>query len=75
MSVVERAFELAIEGKVRNLPELKTTLRGEGHNGMDIQTHLSGNAIRFQLMELIQKHAPAAAEQHPVTTSARILMS
>ncbi len=60
MSVVERAFEIAREGRVRNLPELKTSLRNEGHPGLDIQTHLSGNAIRFQLMELIQKHSPAA---------------
>jgi hypothetical protein len=60
MSVVERAFEIAREGKVLNLPELKTTLRGEGYNGLDIQAYLSGNAIRFQLMNLIQKHSLAA---------------
>ena len=47
MSVVERAFELAREGKVRNLPELKTTLpRARGHNGMDIQTRILA-ATRF----------------------------
>jgi hypothetical protein len=60
MSIVQRAFELAREGKVRNLPELKLTLRAEGYNGIDVQTHLSGNAIRFQLMELIPKHSPGA---------------
>jgi hypothetical protein len=60
MSIVEQAFDLAREGKVRNLPELKLALREEGYGGIDIQTQLSGNAIRFQLMELIPKHSPGA---------------
>ena len=39
MSVVERAFEIGREGKVLNLPELKSTLMAEGFNGLDVHAY------------------------------------
>ena len=61
MSVVERAFEIARDGKVLNLPELKATLMAEGFKSVDVHAYLNGNSIRFQLMRTIEKHRPLSS--------------
>jgi hypothetical protein len=46
-SVIERAFELAREGKISTLEDLERTLSREGYH--DARAQLSSPALRLQL--------------------------
>lgn len=55
-STVERAFELARSGSVRDVEELIRTVRNEGYEG--VSSHLAGREIRRQLRALIHLSTP-----------------
>ncbi len=51
-STIERAFEIAREGKAGRLEEIARQLMREGYS--DVHGHLDGSTIRSQLMQLVQ---------------------
>jgi hypothetical protein len=51
-SVVERAFQLARDGKCHNMDELRATLKAERYESID--NHLAGPSIRRQLQVLLK---------------------
>ena len=58
-STIERAFEIAREGKALRLEEIARQLQREGY--ADVHGHLDGATIRAQLMQAVQ-----AARARPV---------
>ncbi|WP_445191711.1 hypothetical protein ACT009_14195 [Sphingomonas sp. Tas61C01] len=60
-STIERAFEIAREGKALRLEEIARQLQREGY--ADVHGHLDGAKIRAQLMSLVQ-----AARAKPVVS-------
>lgn len=55
-STIERAFELARSGSVRDVEELIRIVTKEGYEG--VPSHLAGREIRRQLRALIQARTP-----------------
>lgn len=51
-STIERAFEIAREGKAGRLEEIARQLLREGYS--DVHGHLDGATIRSQLMQIVQ---------------------
>lgn len=51
-STIERAFEIAREGKAGRLEEIARQLLREGY--ADVHGHLDGATIRSQLMQIVQ---------------------
>lgn len=52
-SVVERAFELARDGKCQNMREIKTTLKKEQFS--NVTDYLSGPSIKRQISMVIRQ--------------------
>lgn len=53
MTIIERAFQLAREGRCRSVTDIKRTLKAERFDGVD--AHLSGSSIAQQLKTAMQK--------------------
>ena len=51
VTTIERAFQLASDGKHRTLEDIRTTLRREGYE--DVHGHTTGGTITRQLKEKI----------------------
>lgn len=58
-STIERAFEIAREGKAARLEEIARQLLREGYS--DVHGHLDGATIRSQLMQLVQASRTATS--------------
>ena len=52
--IVQRAFELAREGKCQNIRHLEVALIKEGFD--EVRMHLSGVFIRKQIYAIMKKH-------------------
>ena len=55
LSTVERAYQLAREGKCRSVDDIRTALTREGHDA--VQAHLSGQSIKRDLTRLCKEAA------------------
>lgn len=55
LSTVERAYQLAREGKCRSIDDIRSTLTRERHDS--VQAHLSGASIKRDLMRLCKEAA------------------
>jgi hypothetical protein len=62
-STIERAFEIAREGKAGRLEEIARQLMREGYS--DVHGHLDGSTIRSQLMQLVQASRAKASADTP----------
>lgn len=58
MGTVERAFELAQQGRCRTLTDIRKILVAEKHAGVDL--HLAGSGIRKQLRAAMHSSRPPA---------------
>jgi hypothetical protein len=58
MGTVERAFELAHQGRCRTLTDIRKILVAEKHAGVDL--HLAGSGIRKQLRAAMHATRPPA---------------
>jgi hypothetical protein len=55
--IIERAFELAREGRCTSVEDIRRTLSAEHYGQVD--AHMSGFQIRSQLKNLIRARGPA----------------
>lgn len=56
-NIIERAYELARSGEVRDILHIKMALSAEGHTHID--SHLDGARIRADLRQLIARSIPS----------------
>lgn len=64
LNPVERAFQLAREGKCRDLPDLERRLKREGYSA--VSQHLAGRSIRGQISQLMRDASAKAAINYVV---------
>ncbi|MEN3747535.1 hypothetical protein TPR58_10180 [Sphingomonas sp. HF-S3] len=63
MGTVERAFELAEQGRCRTLTDIRKILVAEKHAGVDL--HLAGSGIRKQLRAVMHSTRPSTEASAP----------
>jgi len=60
MSIIQRAFDIARNGKARTITDIRTQLAREGFD--DVHSHFSSTALQKQLRGLMKTRAKIPSE-------------